>query len=379
VVQTPVQTSPNESVMPPKKTIWKLDRHSAAKHYLLRRYLQAWLPIMSSWQGRLVLIDGFAGPGVYKDGQPGSPIIMLNAFLEHDARDRIDAELVYVFIEQDKRRAARLESEIEKLGKLPSNVTVQVIAEPYEDAFSDVLDDIEQRGAKLAPTFAFLDPFGYSDAPMTLTGRFLQFDRCEVLVYVPLRTVNRWLRREGQERAMTNLFGTERWAKAVAIENGRERIDFLHDLFYDQLKSECGLSYVRSFEIITAARNSGYNLFFGTNHELGLLKMKELMWDVDPVRGRRFKDSTKSQMPVLFEPEPDIDPLRKALRAHFGKEPFSIDDAEKFALIETPYLPRHLKKPILKPLEAKEKLEVVTAKKGRRRGTFPSGTTVRFV
>jgi three-Cys-motif partner protein len=365
--------------MPPKKTVWKLDRHSAAKHYLLRRYLQAWLPIMSSWQGRLVLIDGFAGPGVYEAGQPGSPIIMLNAYLDHDARDRIDSELIFVFIEQDKRRAAKLEHEIEKLGKLPKNVKVQVIPDSYENAFSGVLDDVEQRGAKLAPTFAFLDPFGYSDAPMTLTGRFLRFDRCEVLIYVPIRTVNRWLRREGQENAMTLLFGTKNWANAVAIEDGQERIRFLHDLFYEQLKRDCGLAYVRSFEIVTAARNSGYHLFFGTNHELGLLKMKERMWDVDPVRGRRFKDSTSAQAIVLFEPEPDLDPLRDALRARFGESPFTIDDAERFALIETPYLPRHLKKPIFKPLEAEGKLEVVKAKERRRRGTFPSGTVLRFV
>src|SRR2546425_895186 len=128
--------------MPPKRTVWKLDRHSEAKHYLLRRYLQAWLPIMSSWQGRLVLVDGFAGPGIYADGEAGSPIIMLNAFLEHAARERIDAELVYVFIEQDKRRAAKLEKEVKKLGQLPKNVHVQVIADSYENAFTGVLDDV---------------------------------------------------------------------------------------------------------------------------------------------------------------------------------------------------------------------------------------------
>jgi len=365
--------------MPPKTTVWKLDRHSAAKHYLLQRYLQAWLPIMGSWKHRLVLIDGFAGPGVYEDGQPGSPIIMLKAYLDHTARERIKSEVVYAFIEQDKRRVASLKAEIAKLGELPANVKVQVIADSYEKAFSGVLDDIEQRGAKLAPTFAFLDPFGYSDAPMTLTGRFLQFSRCEVLIYVPIRTVNRWLRREGQENAMTLLFGTKEWAKAVAIENGQERIRFLHDLFYEQLKRDCGLAYVRSFEIVTAAPNSGYHLFYGTNHETGLLKMKELMWDIDPVQGRRFKDSTRAQEITLFEPEPDLDPLRDALRAHFGTEPFTIDDAERFALIDTPYIPRHLKKPIFKPLETEKKLKIVKAKDGRRRGTYPSGTVLRFL
>ena len=94
---------------------------------------------------------------------------------------------------------------------------------------------------------------------------------------------------------MSTLFGTEEWSKAVAIADGHERMRFLHDLFYEQLKSECGLSYVRSFEIVTAAANSGYHLFFGSNHETGLRKMKELMWDVDPLEGRRFRDSTDVQ------------------------------------------------------------------------------------
>jgi three-Cys-motif partner protein len=365
--------------VPPKTTVWKLDRHSEAKHYLLRRYIQAWLPIMSSFKERLVIIDGFAGPGVYEDGQPGSPIIMLKALLDHESRDRIDCEVVYVFIEQDKTRAATLEEEIEKLGRLPKNVNVSVIADSYENAFSGVLDDIEARGARLAPTFAFLDPFGYSDAPMTLTGRFLQFDRCEVLIYVPLRTVNRWLRREGQENAMTTLFGSKKWAEAVAIADGQDRIRFLHDLFYAEMKDKCGLKYVRSFEIVTAAPNSGYHLFFGTNHETGLLKMKQVMWAVDPIEGKKFKDSTMRNAAVLFEPEPDLEPLRKALRKQFGKEPFAIEEAEHFTLVETPYLPKHVKKPILKPLESDDELEIVKAKAGRRRGTYPEGTVVRFV
>ena len=130
---------------------------------------------MASWKGRLVLVDGFAGPGIYEDGQPGSPIIMLNAYLQHASRDSIDCEIVYLFIEQEAERATVLKGELAKLGKLPKNVKVDVINDTFENAFGEILDDIEGRDAKLAPTFAFLDPFGYSDAPMTLTGRFLRF------------------------------------------------------------------------------------------------------------------------------------------------------------------------------------------------------------
>jgi three-Cys-motif partner protein len=363
--------------MPEREVVWEIDPHTLAKHRILEGYLQAWLPIMSTWNDRLVIIDGFAGPGVYKGGEPGSPIIELQAFLEHDYKERITAELVYVFIDDDARRIARLEKEIEKLGKLPTQVKHHVIHGAYEDTFSEMLDELQTQGASLAPTFAFIDPFGYSQAPLDLSGRFLQFQRCEVLLYAPLRWINRFIGRAGQEEALTSFFGTDRWKKAIPL-SGAERIRFLHDLLYEQLKSEVGLPYVRSFEIL-AGGSRGYHLFFGTkNKERGLQRMKEAMWSIDPVAGQQYRDSTALGMDPLFEPEPDFDPLRRALRKHFGTKPFSIEDALDFALVETPYLPQHIKRPILKPLEKADELKIVAAKPGRRNGTYPDGTRLRF-
>lgn len=224
---------------------------------------------MSSRNERLVIVDGFAGPGVYKRGEPGSPIIALQAFLEHQYRDKITAELVYIFIEEDAKRVARLEQEIAKLGKLTGQAKVHVTHGSYEEVFSQALDEVEGKGSSLAPTFAFIDPFGYAQASMHLSGRFLQFDRCEVLIYVPLPFINRFVGRAGQESALTAFFGTDEWKKALALK-GRDRLRFLHDLFRKQLIEESGLTYVQSFEIFTSAPNSGYHLFFGTRHERGL-------------------------------------------------------------------------------------------------------------
>lgn len=357
-------------------TVWEMEPHTAAKHRILQNYLFAWLPIMSKYNRRLVYVDGFAGPGVYESGEPGSPIIALNAYLEHAQRDRIDSELVYVFIEEDAARVERLNEEIAALGQLPENLVVHVIEGTFQDRFAEVLDSVEEKGAELAPTFAFIDPFGYSDAPMDLSGRFLQFERCEALIYVPLRHVNRFVGRAGQENAMNTLFGTEEWKKAREL-SGAPRLRFLHDLFSDQLKSECGLTYVRSFEIVSSANPaSGYTLFFGTTHEQGLLKMKEAMWDIDPVGGQRYKDTTSSGMQPLFEEEVDTDPLRDAMIEHFGEEPFTIEEACEFTLVETPYIPSHVKKRTLKPLELADKLEVLT--KRNRKGTYPEATRMRF-
>jgi three-Cys-motif partner protein len=359
-------------------TVWKLERHTAAKHAILRAYLNAWLPIMGlRYNERLVLVDAFCGPGVYEDGEPGSPIIMLNAFLEHNLRDRINAELVYLFIDEDAERTAVLKDEIKNLGPLPKNVTVHVETDRYENAFRTLLDGLTERGASLAPTFAFLDPFGYSDAPMTLTGRFLQFRGCEVLIYVPFPDIHRFIEREGQERALTSLLGGKEWEEAKGL-TGHERLQYLHDLFKRQLENECGLEHVRSFQIVAKHSARGYHLFFGTNHRLGLHKMKDAMWSVDPVAGTRFQDSTLIDTPTLFESEPDLTPLREGLKARFGSRTFTIEEAIDFALFETPYRPEHVKTKTLRPMEREGKLEAVNPPAGRKRGFYPDEIELRF-
>jgi three-Cys-motif partner protein len=84
--------------MQPKTTIWDLEPHTAAKHEILRRYVQAWAPILS--QGNfphLVFVDGFAGPGRYSKGEEGSPVIALKAVI--DQPRPIKAKVDFHFIE----------------------------------------------------------------------------------------------------------------------------------------------------------------------------------------------------------------------------------------------------------------------------------------
>lgn len=128
-----------------ESTLWSLEEPTRAKHRLLRRYLEAWLPIMSSWEQRLVLLEGFAGPGRYAGGEMGSPLIMIDTFLTHRSRHKITSELVYCFIEGRRDRVDYLEAEIARLD-VPEQVKVSVIHGRYEDEFSKLVDGIAQAG-----------------------------------------------------------------------------------------------------------------------------------------------------------------------------------------------------------------------------------------
>ncbi|HEY7962438.1 MAG TPA: three-Cys-motif partner protein TcmP [Solirubrobacteraceae bacterium] len=364
----------------PSDTLWPMEPHTKGKHIVLRSYLDAWLPIMSHGaryrsamgNGRLVLVDGFAGPGRYSAGEDGSPLVMLKAFLEHTQRELITADLVYLFIEERPDRIEHLRYEVGRL-TLPQQVQVLCEEGRFENVFTGLLDGIESRGAQLAPTFAFIDPFGYTGNPMDLAGRFLAFQRCEALVYMPLPFVNRFVSRTGQAAALTALFGDERWRDALNHQ-GAARIQFLHELFQDKLCFGSDERHVRSIEIPTAEGN-GYRLYFTTGSKKGLEKMKEAMWRADPLGGERYLDTTGEL--VLFEPEPDTTPLFRALHANFANRPFSIEEAECFTLLSTAYLPSaHLKRRTLAPAERNGALEGLSARKKRR--TYPPGTQLRF-
>jgi hypothetical protein len=127
---------------------------------------------------------------------------------------------------------------------------------------------------------------------MDLAGRFLAFQRCEAMVYIPLPFVNRFVGRAGQEKAFTALFGSERWREALRYE-GEARVRFLHGLFQEQLCFGSSERLVRSFEIPTAEGN-GYRLYFTTGNEKGLEKMKEAMWRADPLGGAKLRGACKS-------------------------------------------------------------------------------------
>ena len=72
--------------MPPKTPLWPLEPHTRGKHLVLKSYLDAWFPIMGSWNGRILFIDGFAGPGEYEGGEEGSPLIALRSLKDHHAQ-----------------------------------------------------------------------------------------------------------------------------------------------------------------------------------------------------------------------------------------------------------------------------------------------------
>ncbi len=360
----------------PKGTLFEMKPHTMAKHEILRRYLKAWFPILNAYHQRIVYIDGFAGPGRYEGGESGSPIIALDAAINH--RKTMVGELVFWFIDERKDRITHLQGELGAMS-IPNHFKVKTECGRFDEKLGEALDSLDVGGISLAPTFAFIDPFGFSGIPFTLIERLLKQRRCEVFITFMADAINRFLEHPKDKvvEHIVEAFGTE---EAIRIAEGSgDRTTNLRTLYQAQLRRVA--KFVRYFEMRDNQDQTQYYLFFATNNDLGHLKMKEAMWQVDPEGAFRFSDATNPDQLVLFEQ--DTTPmLAPDLHRQFqGKGKVTGLAVRKYVEDQTPYLKKHMTA-ALKAEEVAGGIKVGDTKvrgNKRKKNTYPDDAWISFL
>lgn len=356
---------------------WVIEPHTEAKLQILRAYLQAWFPILAQYrQGRVVYIDGFAGPGRYAAGEEGSPIIAIRAVLNQPLLS--GARIDFHFIEADPAVATHLRSELgrfeEQLRGRP-RLNVQVHDGEFAAIYPQIATSLGS-GANVVPTFALIDPFGWTGVPFSITTDLLRRPMTEVLFNFMHEEITRFLAHKDQPNNFDALFGTVKWRRFIALR-GHRRTRSLHDLYREQLMKYA--KYVRSFTMVNESRRIDYFLFFATQNIKGLERMKEAMWKVDPLGEFCFSDATDPNALTLFGLEPDLSTLSRILRDQACAKHVPIEEIFSRTLVHTPFLKKHARS-ILKKEEDSGRLEI-QATGPRRRHAFPEerGIRVRFI
>jgi len=282
--------------------IWPIPPHTQAKHEILRHYLGAWFPILATTQRRLLYIDGFAGPGEYKGGEDGSPIIALKIAKDHKLSSKLQRpgmELVFFFIEVNEARFQNLERKLAEL-QLPSNFRVGKYCDSFENAFGSTLAEIEEQSKHLAPSFVFIDPFGLTGFPMSLIKRLSQQPHSEVLITFNYQALNQWfLQDKSKHKHLDELYGSGDWRPALDIPDSDEKETYLREAYQNALEN---LNWkVRPFRMINKHNQTQYYLFFATSNWLGMLVMKQAMWTAAPAGDFKYSDLTDPRQACLFE------------------------------------------------------------------------------
>ncbi len=321
------------------------------------------------------LIDGFAGPGEYKDGEEGSPQIAMRALVDHTAR--IEAEVVFFFIEIDVGRAQHLESIIQEWKtKLPSNAMPHVVTGRFDESMEEVLSSLDEQHKRIAPAFVMIDPFGVSGTPMSVVRRIMGNPQCEVYFSLMYEPMNRFRNTPEFEKHLDELFGCPDWRAIVEIEDSEQRRKGLYDLYERQLRA-AGANHVVHFDIYSGSRLI-YSIFFATRHELGCDRMKAAIWKIAPEGTYEFRGTHVDQLALSLKPS--FEPLKKQLLDEFGDGQWHpIGAVQKFMRSDkTDYHCGQLKTNTLIPMEVDGLLEVDPSTRKRARA-YPDGCMLRFI
>jgi len=333
------------------------------------------MPIMSGQSQRLgmtgtelLFVDGFAGPGRYKGGEDGSPILAIKSVLSHS--HTLYVPISFLFIEENGDRCAILRDAIkqyeEKVNRSPRIKYLKVIQGDCETELNRIIESFERDNRKVGPAFFFLDQSGFSDVSMQLIHRIMSMPLCEVFSYLNWDHMNRFLIDQTKWTSISKVFGGDEWRRVFTLEV-RDRAGFMSRTYRASLKEKAGSKYVWHFAMCDSNNKLLYWLFFCTNNLRGLEEMKRAMWKVDPTGGFRFSDKDDPSQLNLFENYKDFILADELISSLCGKT-LTVFQLKEFVLTETP---AYLYKSALKLLEKDGKLKIINPRPGRRKGTFP--------
>lgn len=337
----------------PTDLLWERDRHTEAKHTLLRRYLSAWFPIMAKQfhDTGVTFLDAFAGPGEYTNSQESSPSIAVTQAMRAEvAASRAQTRLV--FIENDRRRAMHLEALLTNRfpqSRRPTGLVTRVHHGKCGDLYEHAIAEL---GGWAGPVFGNLDGWG-ADTPLNMVRRIAQQQSSEVLVTFKDQFFVRFA--NGEQEAGERVFGHGDWRRVDQVSTPQKK-PFLLGL-YRQCLHNAGFPYVLTFEMIDEGGHS-LHLFFGTTSVIAVRKFKDGLWEVDGVAGQRFRDPRDPNQMSFDILQPDFTPLANGIIERLEDRDYDMAELCQHALLETIYKDTHVK-PVVDSLLEQRRVELV--------------------
>ena len=173
-----------------------IEEHSKAKLDVLRSYLHAYFDRLNVNLARdefkLDLIDGFAGGGIFQDGDEivsGTPLIMLEeseAAIDRLSRARtkpLRFDFKHYFVDKEAAHTDHLRKVLSERGYQVDDEKTIVRNSRFEDVVDDIIAEVRRRQPRAGRSIFLLDQCGYSKVEMALVARiFRELPAAEVIL-----------------------------------------------------------------------------------------------------------------------------------------------------------------------------------------------------
>jgi three-Cys-motif partner protein len=295
--------------------LWNSEPRTLLKHQVYRQYLQCWMGKICQRFPRSAIVDAFAGPGGYRDGPDGSPVVIAKTFLEHSRLQRFN-QLRLLCQEKRLDRRDELASRLASLPKV-HRLDIQVSqAGELRDSFKALRSAAHGDDDK-TPVLWVLDPFDYSSAPFSLVRACLASPRDEVLITWFADEIYRFCGDPSKQQAIDRHFGTHDWRQARHIAGEAHRKEALLETYQQSLQSLPQV-HTGAFSIAGKNETARYSLVFATHSDAGMECFNNTKWRMDPSRGHHVSEKRNIGQADLFGDTPFTSKLRTWLETQAG-------------------------------------------------------------
>ena len=327
-------------------------------------------------------MDLFSGPGRYDDGNPSTPLFILENAVNHK-NQKVRNTIQLTYNDSDPQNVEKLKSEIEKF---PGIKAIKISPEIYDlkinNEFVKLFEDMTT-----IPTLSFIDPWGYKGLSLKLVRALVKDWGCDSIFFFNYRRINPGIENEVLKKPISNVFTEEvllELRKKVLGKDPFEREKIILQAVEDVFKG-WGMNYVLPFPFKSkSGKRTTHYLIFVTKNILGYNIMKDIMAKsssshIQNVPSFEYNPTASKirQLSLFFEFEKPRDKLEKMLLNEFAGMNLTMGRIYERHNVGKHYIRKNYKEALLN-LENQGKIKTNRTQSRCRKGAFPNKMLVTF-
>jgi three-Cys-motif partner protein len=278
-----------------------IQQHSVAKHEILRAYVSAYIQTLVSNPNRdefrLVLVDGFAGGGLYRHATTGtqvfgSPFILLDAAKEAEAlintnrRKRVKLDIDYFFIEKKRSAAVYLRQALTRFGhghRIDRDIFL--FNSDFERNADQLIERVRRKMPKAPRAIFLLDQYGYSEVPTERIAKIIQsLAGSEVILTFAVDALLTYFSEHSKlTKNLLHKIGIPEVLRGRSFEDIKKSDEhwrlFVQACLYQELVEKCRAQYYTLFFIRSAQGHGDYWLIHFSQRARARDVMTRIHWE----------------------------------------------------------------------------------------------------
>lgn len=266
------------------------DEATKLKLNIFGECFEEWLPVFNynKYTERVIIFDLFAGSGTDAEGNPGSPLVLLDKAKGKDRKycSNVKRFTQFIFNEAIKSKSEELRKSIEhhlnacKETNKCSNCKYNYMVENFD--FKSFFSEPTVKGIlndSKAAKFVLLDQYGFSEIDEGIFRELISFPRTDFIFFIASSFISRFR----EHPNTTKYIDTTKinFEDIEPKEIHRAVAGYFRDLIPEDMEY-----YLHHFSIRkTQKKGNYYGLVFGSNHTLGMEKFLKVCWKHDPDSG----------------------------------------------------------------------------------------------